>query len=221
MPSIVSALMQAQKPAQRSWLSTTAWLAEAGLMRLLAHPPPREAPRLLNLGCGDVQPEGWLNADFATPRWWLQRRRWPQWNLDASRRWRCPDDWFEGIHCEHMLEHVPYDVAIHVVRECRRVLRPGGVLRVSVPDVRKFVDFYNRLPSHSRFDKYQLGAVAISRLTQCDAHLSVWDAPTLIGLLREVGFREVVEQRYGVSRLARVIDVPDRAWESCYVEAVK
>jgi SAM-dependent methyltransferase len=221
---VVPALLDLPKPARRSTLSTLAWAVEAPLARLVSHGPPPGHFRL-NLGCGEVFAAGWLNADFATLRWTVQRRRWPDWTFDATRRWPCPDDYFEAIHCEHVLEHFDYDTAIEVVVECRRTLRPGGVLRLSVPDVSRFVEAYCRLRDGQRpadgFARFGSGAAGISRLTQCDGHLSVWDARTLISVLRELDFSRVDERSFGVSALPQTIDRSDRAWESCYVEAVK
>jgi SAM-dependent methyltransferase len=219
---VLPALVQAPKPACRSLLSTILWEAEAPLTRLFSGKPPPGAPRRLNLGCGNIRPAGWLHADFATPRWLLQGRRWPQWNVDATRRWRCDDDHFDMIHCEHLLEHFPYQVSIHVLRECRRTLRRGGILRAAVPDVKKYVAFYSQPePAHKGFLRYRLGTAAFSALTQCNGHLSVWDGPTLAGALSEVGFREVRECGFGQSGHPEVIDRSDRAWETCYVEGTK
>jgi predicted SAM-dependent methyltransferase len=223
-PSVLRALINGRRPARRSALSALAWEIEAPLARLVQHGPP-PGPRKLNLGCGDVRPDGWLNADFATARWVIQRRQWPQWSFDATRRWPCPDDYFDAIHCEHVLEHFPYADGIAMLEQCLRTLRPGGVLRLSVPDVAKFVDAYVRqqageMPAEG-FRSLGPGAMAISQLTQCDGHLSVWDASTMKQALLEIGFAIANECSFGESAIEDVIDRSDRAWQSCYVEATK
>jgi predicted SAM-dependent methyltransferase len=220
--SVLTLLLALEKPRQRSLLSTLAWHIEAPLMRLFRTQPPRGSPRRLNLGCGTVRAARWLNADFATPRWLVQRREWPDWSFDATRRWPCDDNYFEAIHTEHMLEHFTYDASIDVLRECYRTLRPGGVMRASVPDAAKLVDFYRNEPEvHPQFQDFGNGPAAISVLTQCHGHLSVWDGPTLATVFREVGFVDVGERSCGESRFAEAIDQPQRAWCSCYVEGVK
>ena len=224
MNAVLPSLRSTQRPAQRSALSALAWELEAPLARLFQHgPPPR--PRRLNLGCGDMRPSGWLNADFATARWLVQRRRWPQWSFDASRRWPCDDDYFDVIHSEHVLEHFAYADGIRMLAECRRTLRKGGILRLSVPDLEKFVDAYVSLrdgaATASEFHALGTGVAAISKLAQCHGHLSVWDAPTLQQVLLELGFARAAITGYRVSAIPDVIDTPDRAWQSCYVEAVK
>lgn len=221
--TVLDALEKLQKPARRSLLSALSWQIEAPLARLIARTPP-PGPRRLNLGCGDHRPANWINADFATPRWLLQRRALPDWSFDATRAWPCGDDYFEAIHCEHVLEHFPYDVGIRMLRECRRVLGPGGLLRLSVPDVARYVEAYVQQrggAQPSLLAAYGPGSAAISRLTQCDGHLSVWDAATLIGVLGDLGFDDAQERGFGDSAMGEVIDRSDRAWESCYVEARK
>ncbi len=48
----------------------------------------------------------------------------------------------DGSFIEHVLEHIGLDDVFHLLDECRRVLRPGGVRRVSVPDFRKYAESY-------------------------------------------------------------------------------
>jgi SAM-dependent methyltransferase len=62
----------------------------------------------------------------------------PAWSLPF------PDDWAEEILAIHVLEHVPPPRLAATLGEWRRVLRPGGKLRISVPDsaalMRAFLD---------------------------------------------------------------------------------
>lgn len=43
-----------------------------------------------------------------------------------------PDDWFDGVILSEILEHIDDDVA--GLREVRRVLKPGGVVAITVPN---------------------------------------------------------------------------------------
>ncbi|MHB8997032.1 MAG: class I SAM-dependent methyltransferase [Armatimonadota bacterium] len=87
----------------------------------------------LNLGCGPDWREGWLNADLGLTG---------DIHLDASRRFPFPDNFFTMIFSEHMLEHLPEPAAEVCLRECQRVLQPGGVLHVSTPDLAQAVRKY-------------------------------------------------------------------------------
>ncbi len=80
----------------------------------------------LNLGCGPKLKDGYLNLDFH-PKADLR--------LDLRRRIPLPDDSCHEIFSEHFLEHLEYpeEVDGHL-RDCRRLLAPGGTIKLSVPD---------------------------------------------------------------------------------------
>jgi hypothetical protein len=220
---VIQILERAEVPSQRSAISAALWSFEALCARWFLTPHPEQLPKRLNLGCGRCLAKGWTNADFATLRWSLVQRHPPSdWNMDATRRWRCDDNYFEAIHCEHVLEHFPYAVAVGVLRECLRTLKHEGILRVILPDLRRFLRYYDGTLTGPQFQKFGLGPVAISKLTQCDRHLSVWDGPMLCSVLQELGFSDVTEVSFMVTRMKEpCIDNPIREWESVYVEAVK
>ena len=91
--------------------------------------------------CGD----GWLNADFVFTRlpvgfvcedWRTGRYILRQ---DAGHRWPFEDRSFDAVYSEHMFEHIlPMDGSTFL-REMYRVLKPGGVLRVTTPDLEKYL----------------------------------------------------------------------------------
>ena len=108
----------------------------------------------LNLGCGPSGLDGWLNYDWgALPllsklpflRRLLIKFRllpagydvaWPKIQLvDIRKRLPLADGNVDFIYCSQVLEHMERWEALHVLRECHRVLVPGGCLRVSVPDL--------------------------------------------------------------------------------------
>jgi predicted SAM-dependent methyltransferase len=202
-----------------------------GVVNRLYRRPPPPTSRLLNLGCGDCLYPGWVNADRFRTGYWIkqfgglvQRRlRFPDWFLDAGSRWKCADDHWEGIYTEHMLEHLSYREGVAVMREMLRTLRPGAWARIIVPDLGRFIDFYNgdrRDPEY--VERFAFGAEAISFLTQNFGHVSVWDATLLQAVLTEVGFAEVRIVSYGAGTDTRIVkDSPGRRWESVYVEVQK
>lgn len=222
--ALLAILHAADAPPHQSLLNRALVEVEAWFMRgFLKSPPLRTPPRFLNLGCGEQFARGWLNADFATPRRFIQGRPWPEWNMDATRQWMCPDDYFDAIHCEHVLEHFPYTVSLGVIQECYRTLRPGGILRVIVPDLAKFVAYYRGEPAANDFsERYGSGVVAVSALTQLHFHMSVWDEESVTQTLEEIGFSGVGAKNFLDSSIpASCIDNPAREWESAYVDAVK
>jgi predicted SAM-dependent methyltransferase len=173
--------------------------------------------RLLNLGCGERPIQGWVNADL--PRLSFQDQ--PNWMLDATRPWRCPSDTFGGVFTEHTLEHVTYEGADHILRECYRTMKVGAWIRIVTPDIRKYVALY---AGHrdGTFSQFSSPAHAISSTTQNHGHRSVWDAPLFIDRLSKIGFRNAREVAFGDGTDPRLIqDSRDRRWESLYVEAQK
>src|SRR6476646_9135325 len=89
---------------------------------------PPQTPALLNLGCGQRFHPAWTNLDL-TPTDSSIRR----WDVTASLPFA--DASFDAVYHSHLLEHLPAEKALPFLRECRRVLKPGGTLRIAVPDL--------------------------------------------------------------------------------------
>lgn len=96
------------------------------------------APVLINIGCGAVHHPTWLNIDsnpaHADVTRWDVRLGLP---VEAARADAC--------YASHVLEHLPRDAAVRLLAECHRALRPGGTLRLAVPDLEAIARHYLRL----------------------------------------------------------------------------
>lgn len=90
----------------------------------------------LNLGCGRNVMTGWINADLKATSSEL-------FTMDASRPFPFPDNYFSYVFSEHMFEHLDLPGQQNMMRECLRVLRPGGVLRIAMPDFDFLIDLVN------------------------------------------------------------------------------
>lgn len=113
--------------------------------------------KLLNLACGNVRPPStpeveWRNVDYLLP---VLGRHSPEWNnLRAEANYtefdvttgRLPfvDEYFDGVVCSHFIEHVDCQQAVKIMVDCKRVLKPGGVLLISVPDASYFRNVHDR-----------------------------------------------------------------------------
>lgn len=186
-------------------------------------PPDIPNPRMLNLGCGEMRLPGFVNADFFDfqYRFWRRNPNGPDWICDFRYPLQCPHDYWDGIICEHTLEHLSFPEAKHFLREVFRILKPGSILRITVPDLEKYIRYYVSRGDDA-FLKWSTGAEAISSLTQEWGHRSVWDAELLEKVLTSIGFSSVVRCEYLESSDARLLkDNPSRIWETLYMEARK
>ena len=89
----------------------------------------------LNLGCGDRYHPDWTNINFISTGEGVIAH-----NLKQGIPF--PDESFDVVYHSHVLEHFSKKEAEPFIKECYRVLRPQGVLRVVVPDLEEIVRMY-------------------------------------------------------------------------------
>ena len=94
-----------------------------------------DRPRRLQLGCGGRFHPAWINLDLHPQHASVARH-------DVTTPLPFPDRHFDAVYHAHLLEHLPRSQALAFLRECLRVLRPGGVLRVVVPDLEQIARLY-------------------------------------------------------------------------------
>lgn len=91
--------------------------------------------RLLNFGCGTAFHPAWVNLD-ASPVSPLVIAH------DLRRGLPYAEDSFDGVYGSHVIEHLDPVTASFLLRDCFRVLRPDGIVRVVVPDLEAIVRLY-------------------------------------------------------------------------------
>jgi|GEM_PF-2839686 len=98
----------------------------------------RNGKKMINLGCGHRFHPDWINVDFTSSG--------PDviaYNLLAGIPFG--DEALDVVYHSNMLEHFPKRQANAFIGECFRVLKPGGMLRVAVPDLEQVVRWYLQL----------------------------------------------------------------------------
>lgn len=91
--------------------------------------------RLLNVGCGGVLHPDWVNLDSSAVLPGVVKH-------DLRRGLPFPDGAFDAIFGSHVLEHLDPEAAERLLREVHRVLRPGGIARIVVPDLESIANLY-------------------------------------------------------------------------------
>ncbi|MBE9241029.1 class I SAM-dependent methyltransferase [Synechocystis salina] len=193
------------------------------LGRLLFNQKPslkKTEQNLLHLGCGNTILEGWTNTDFFSFN--LFSRSKPDWMLDLRFPLNCPDNTWDGVFTEHTLEHLYPDQASELLQELYRTMKPGAWIRITVPDLQKYVDYYLGKEVNEKFNQWETGCEAIRTLTQDYFHLSLWDSNLLKICLQEVGFVNVQEVDFQQGNNPILLnDGENRLWETLYMEAQK
>jgi len=92
-------------------------------------------PMYLNLGCGRRFHPTWSNVDFVSTHADVQAH-------DLRKGIPFEDDRFAIVYHSHVLEHFTEPAGLQFLRECFRVTRPGGLIRVAVPDLERIATTY-------------------------------------------------------------------------------
>ncbi len=202
----------------------------------------------INVGCGMTPTKGWLNFDnslsvrlaaFPTLSEMLhavrmlnddhmEYIRFCQKNnirwADVTRKIPAADGAAEVLYSSHMLEHLDREEAMTFLREAKRVLAAGGVIRLALPDVRKRVQEYLESGDADRFMTAMLVCVPKPRTLYARLqalfvgarhHQWMYDGKSLCRLLSEVGFADVRSLSPGETNIKNPapLDLQERAEE--------
>ena len=209
----------------------------------------------INIGCGQTPTEGWCNYDNS---WSLRLSKVTRLSrvagrfglLSASQRdfisfakeagimWadastHIPhrDGAVDVVYCSHMLEHLDREGVQAFLKEARRVLRPGGIIRIAVPDIRYHVDNYLTDGDADRFIE-RTGLTegrpktVLQKLTYVIVgdrhHKWMYDGDSLCRLLAALGFEAPRIMGPGATMIPEpgALNLTERVPESVFVEAL-
>ena len=171
----------------------------------------------LNLGCGPNPKAGWINVDLFDSRADLQ--------LDLRESWPFPEDSVAYVYSEHVFEHFePRDEVKHFLSEALRVLRPGRVFDVGVPDTEWPLQAYgDPLDPYWQFVKDLHPKWCETKLDHINFHFRqeaehkyAWDYETLARFLCRAGFAHIARREFDPA-----IDSASRKVGTLYVTAIK
>ena len=190
------ALLHRYSGLKRSILRYDARLSRDYLSRA---PEPK-----LQIGGGWSVKSGWLNTDVARFPSVLQ--------MDATKPFPFPNDAFQFIFCEHMIEHVSSEAGVGMLSECYRVLRPSGVIRMVTPDLAAILGLYDRSSDprqeaylsffstvHLHKGKKVNAAAVINGQFRLWGHQFIYDELTLREVMSDAGFNNLTRKRLGES----------------------
>ncbi|MDX8513536.1 methyltransferase domain-containing protein [Mesorhizobium captivum] len=154
----------------------------------------RAAPVRLNFGCGTNRLDGWHNFDD---------------EIDIARPLPFADASANRIFAEHVVEHVDYQAALRFFTEARRVLKPGGIIRIAVPSLENiflrgdqaYFDFVRKwAPTADRRG-------AMHAIINAHGHKAIWTQALLEACLYFAGFEDIAACEPGKSCHADLVAI--------------
>ncbi len=137
----------------------------------------------LHIGCGKKYLDGYKHLDVIDFDH-------VDYVCDTRQLTMIDDESVLEIYACHILEHVERNEVVAVLSEWRRVLKPGGILRVAVPDFEAVVAEYQNTGDLSQFQGLLYGG----QTYDYNYHHVAFDFTLLEAFFREAGF--VGFQRY-------------------------
>lgn len=174
----------------------------------------------LQFGCGAFPAEGWINTNLA-----------PGPGVDISCDVRTglplPPDSIEYIASMHALVELPYLDVVPALRELHRILKPGGVLRLGLPDLDRAIDAYRSGDAgYFSIPDDELASIDgkfVVQMTWYGTNLMMFTVNLARDLLERAGFRAVrrADYRQTTSPFPEIVALDNRPKESFFVEAFK
>ena len=130
--------------------------------------------------------------------------------LDATARFPFPDESLQYVFSEHVIEHVPWEGGVNMLKESYRVLIPGGKIRIVTPDLARFIELLSadadgkvrefiavKLRLSRWPDTSVNGAYIFNKQVRNWGHQFLYDPATLRKSLELAGFRQIEQYPVG------------------------
>jgi predicted SAM-dependent methyltransferase len=183
-------------------------------------PPAPAGVRRLNWGCGEHPEPGWLNSDIKDV---------PGIDIVADVRAGLPLETgsIDYITSIHALPELPYPDLIPALRELHRVLKPGGTLRLALPDLERGIAAYQsgdaeyfHVPDE---DARSIGAKFVTQMVWYGYSRTLFVPDFVQELLERAGFARVERCAYRqtAGRWPEIVELDNRPRESLFMEGYK
>ncbi len=192
----------------------------------------------LHVGCGNVLLKDWLNITLERReeygRLFLKDGAWYL-NYNLLKIWPFEENSVEYIAASHFIEHFDLNQGMEFTKQCFRVLKPGGVLRLSCPDLQLYAKNYAQ-NDKSFFDNPLIrewccfknavtpGEIFIAKAYDSGgSHKWFYDFDSLRHIFEAAGFQQVQRKKRleGKTPDLQRIELDKRELETVYVEGTK
>lgn len=155
----------------------------------------------LHLGCGKVYLPGWTNVDI------FSNSKADEYADVTALPYE--KESYDLIYASHILEHVHRHMVVATLSHWRDILKPGGVLRLAVPNFYAICGYYLKNP-----DKIEdlIGLLYGGQNYHLNRHTVTFDQRYLTGLLERSGFKNVVGWEWKLTEHANHDD-----YSQCYL----
>jgi predicted SAM-dependent methyltransferase len=160
---------------QTRMVARTSHLARAGVRNMPA------IPLRLNLGCGEILEPGYINIDLHYPQADVQ--------MDV-RRLEYADNSVEEITSSHLLEHFGKREIPAILKDWHRVLKPGGILKLNLPNLEWCCKNWLAQPPEKKTG-LALDMLFGLQSSEGEYHKTGFTKPVLRALLEQAGFDDI------------------------------
>lgn len=172
----------------------------------------------LNFGCGSIQPKDWTNVDHDLEFVKDPKREVPLWTTTKTFH----DDEFDIIVAHAVVQQFEWHEMVDELKELRRILKPGGLLRISLPDILEGFEAYKRddiawFPNGEEKIDDRFAAW----LTWYSTSKTLLTEHALINKLFEAGFLHIIPSSFGESTVPEAAELDTRENEFFFLEVTK
>ena len=189
---LYKALRWAYQPIKYSKQRVQEWSSLPSRNQTLANYLRRRGFKGLHIGCGSLRYSGWMNTDLVgTPG--------IDFALDVEKPLPIANGVLDAIYGSEVIEHIQRETAKRFLHQAYRVLKPGGVLRLTTPDLKAVCEIYMGINDQTSLEDQKSTWLEhefspdywINTFFRGWGHQWIWDFESLTELIRSSGFDRV------------------------------